>query len=36
MELIVGAFLLVAVSLVGHIGLVVGGYLRHSRPAVEA
>jgi hypothetical protein len=36
MELIVGAFLLVAVSLVGHIGLVVGSYFRPSTPAVEA
>ena len=36
MELIVGAFLLVVVSLAGHIGLVVRSDLRRSGPAVEA
>jgi hypothetical protein len=36
MELIAGAFLLVVVSLFGHIGSVIVGYLRCSRPAVEA
>ena len=36
MELIVGSFLLVVVSLFGHIGLVVAGYLRRSGSAVEA
>lgn len=36
MELIVGSFLLVGVSLAGHIGFVVAGYLRRSKPAIEA
>jgi hypothetical protein len=36
MELIVGAFMLVIVSLVGHICFVVGSHFRRSRPAVEA
>lgn len=34
MELIVGTFLLVAVSLIGHIGFVVGSHFGRSRPAV--
>ena len=33
MELIVGAFLLVTVSLVGHIGFVVGSHFGRSGPA---
>jgi hypothetical protein len=36
MELIVGSFLLVVVSLFGHIGFVVANYLRRSTSAVEA
>jgi hypothetical protein len=36
MELIVGAFLLVVVSLVGHIGFVIASQFRRSGPAVEA
>jgi hypothetical protein len=36
MELIAGSFLLVFVSLFGHIGFVVASYLRRSKPAMEA
>jgi hypothetical protein len=36
MELIFSSFLLVIASLVGHIGFVIAGYLRHSKVANEA
>jgi len=36
MELIVGSFLLIVASLVGHIGFVIAGYLQHSKLANEA
>jgi hypothetical protein len=34
MELIVGSFLLVVVSLFGHIGFVIDSYLQRSKPAI--
>jgi hypothetical protein len=35
MELIVGSFLLVVVSLFGHIGLVMASYRRRSKPGLD-
>jgi hypothetical protein len=36
MELIVGSFLLVVVSLIGHISFVIGSHLRRTKPVIEA
>jgi hypothetical protein len=36
MELIVGSFLLVAVTVIGHIGLVIAIYLRRSNSGIAA